>query len=158
MQPDEIVPLVEKIPHNMNLEINVSCPNVQKHEGLTSCGDLQQFLHPDRNWCIVKLSPKCSTDTIDQYYRMGFRQFHCCNTLPVIEGGLSGKAIQTYSENLVQYIRNTYGNTCQIIAGGGIHTIHDVEHFRQLGANHFAFSTLCFHPWKFSKFYRKYLW
>ena len=158
MKPDEIIPLIDKIPKNMDLEINISCPNVQKHEDLQSCKDLQKFLDPRRNWCIIKLSPLCSTDTIDQYYRMGFRQFHCCNTLPVAEGGLSGKIIQPFSEKLIHYIRTTYGDSCEIVAGGGIHTTYDVEHFRKVGANHFAFSTLCFNPWKFSSFYRKYLW
>ena len=158
MNREEILPLVQKIPHNMSLEINISCPNVEKHKDLHSCEDLHQFLHPDRNWCIVKLSPKCSTDTIDYYYHMGFRHFHCCNTLPVAEGGLSGKAIQIYSESLVRYIRDTYGDSCQIVAGGGIHSTFEVEQFRKIGANHISFSTLCFHPWKFVPFYRKYLW
>ena len=54
--------------------------------------DIDQFINPKREWCIIKLSPTCNLSTIDHYYNLGFRQFHRSNTVPIPEGGLSGKA------------------------------------------------------------------
>lgn len=149
MDSSEIDHLSRKIPTNMNIELNVSCPNVQKD--YTCLNHLHLFLHNERKWCIVKLSPYTTFETIDHYYQLGFRQFHCCNTIPVPEGGLSGPAIKPYCKHLIHYIRENYPN-CEIIAGGGIHTLQDVEEFRTIGANHFSFSTLWFHPFKLSRF------
>ena len=75
----EIPVLLEKIPKNMNLELNVSCPNAEK--SMIYCG-LADFINPTRDWCIIKLSPETKTDMIDKFYEQGFRQFHCSNTLP----------------------------------------------------------------------------
>lgn len=140
----DIAKLVEKVPKDMNLEVNVSCPNVDKDsEGL----DLSGFVNQERKWCIIKLSPMCDAITLDNYYKQGFRQFHCCNTIPVKEGGLSGKAIMPYSLNLISHIRAHYPDA-EIIGGGGIETIEDVEVYREAGANHFSISSVCFTPWK----------
>jgi len=37
---------------------------------------------------------------VNNYYKQGFRQFHCSNTIPVKEGGLSGTAIIPYTSML----------------------------------------------------------
>jgi len=34
MQPNEVDKLIEKIPEEMNIEINISCPNVAKNNSL----------------------------------------------------------------------------------------------------------------------------
>lgn len=146
---NEIDKIVDKIPKNMNIEINVSCPNVEKsvvNEGL------YKFLHSERKWCIIKLSPKTPYSLIDSYYKQGFRQFHCCNTVPIIHGGLSGKSIQPYSFAMANYIKKTYPNT-EIIGGGGIQTIQDITNYKQNGCVHFSVSSLLFHPIKFGHFY-----
>lgn len=148
-QCNEIPQLLEKIPDSMNIELNISCPNVKKDslDALASYS-LSQFLHPNRHWCIVKLSPLTTLSQIDHYYAMGFRQFHCCNTLPVPEGGLSGIAIQKYNRPMIQYIREKYPE-CIVIAGGGIIDPQSAALFlREEGANHISVSTLCFTPWK----------
>ena len=41
---------------------------------------------------------------------MGFRQFHCCNTLPLYEndkymGGLSGTALNIYTSCLIKMLK-----------------------------------------------------
>lgn len=150
MDPSEILKLSQKLPEHMNIELNVSCPNVKKN--YHHLDQLHLFQHPNRTWCIVKLSPHTSFETIDHYHKLGFRQFHCCNTVPVPEGGLSGMAVKPYSQKLIIYIRDKYPE-CEIIAGGGIQTKADVEEYRSIGSNHFAFSTVMFHPWTFFKFY-----
>jgi|TARA_B100000927_G_C16414146_1_gene448542 dihydroorotate dehydrogenase len=145
----EIDKIVNKIPKEMNIEINVSCPNVEKsvvNEGL------YKFLNEERRWCIVKLSPKTSYTLIDSYYHQGFRQFHCCNTVPISRGGLSGRSIQPYSFAMANYIKTKYPDS-EVIGGGGIQTSEDVEKYKANGCSHFSVSTLLFHPYKFVKFY-----
>ncbi len=145
----EIDKIVEKIPENMNIEINVSCPNVEK--SVVNDG-LYKFLNKKRQWCVIKLSPKTPTSLIDSYYNQGFRQFHCCNTVPISQGGLSGKSIQPYSFKMISYIKNKYPNT-EVIGGGGIQNSQDIINYKNVGCNHFSISTLLFHPFKFMKFY-----
>ena len=145
----EIPLIVKKIPENMDIELNVSCPNAEKKmvtEGL------ETFLNNKRKWCIVKLSPTIETTLIDNYYQLGFRQFHCSNTVPIKQGGLSGKAIIPYNRKLITYLKENY-NDVEIIAGGGIKEWKTVEEYKKLGANHFAFSTVCFNPFLFCKLY-----
>ena len=151
LQPPDIAYIVQKIPTNMDIELNVSCPNAEK--SMETHG-LSRFLNSERKWCIVKLSPLCDTQLIDQYYSEGFRQFHCSNTLPdPPRGGLSGKSCQPYNKVLIKYIREKYPDT-EIIGGGGITHCTDIDLYRKWGANHFAFSTVAFCPYLFGKLYK----
>ena len=84
----------------MNVEINVSCPNAEKK---MIDEDINLFLNDKRKWCILKLSTTCEFVSIDKYYKMGFRQFHCSNTIPVKEGGLSGKSLIPYNKKLIKH-------------------------------------------------------
>ena len=153
MDENQLDPIVKKIPENMNIEINLGCPNVKNvklNEGL------EKFLNNKRKWCILKLSPTIDTALIDSYYKKGFRQFHCSNTLPVPEGGLSGPSLKEHTSRLVTYIRKKYKDS-EIIAGGGIRSIDDISHYKTIGANHFAVSTLLFNPIMFSLLYFDYI-
>ena len=58
----DIPKLVDKIPRETNIELNVSCPNVGNN--LVDI-DIEKFLNNERKWCIVKLSPNVSKETID---------------------------------------------------------------------------------------------
>jgi len=145
----EIPKLVEKIPEDMDLELNVSCPNAEKKMITEGLG---LFLNDKRRWCIIKLAPKTKHEIIDEYYKQGFRQFHCSNTLPTPTGGLSGPALIPYTTNLVYYIKKKYPET-EVIAGGGIQSIQQLNKYKNIGANHFAVSTLLFHPILTGKFF-----
>ena len=152
MDQKEIKPIVDKIPDNMDIELNVSCPNTDKH--MINTG-LKVFLNKKRNWCIIKLPPIDFNDNFDRYYKEGFRQFHLSNTLPTKYGGLSGPMLKPYTTKNIQYIR-TYYPGCIIIAGGGIRSMKDVEEYREAGADHFSVSSLCFNPIAFLKFYNEF--
>ena len=149
LHPSDIDALNAKIPPHIPLEINVSCPNAEK--AMETKG-IAQFLHPKRKWCIVKLSPTCTFQQIDQYYQDGFRQFHCSNTMPIDAGGLSGKAVMKENERLITYIKSHYSDV-EVIGGGGITTLDDVLYYYRLGADHMAFSTVLFCPYLFGKLY-----
>ena len=153
LNPSDIKTIQNKIPDDMNIEINVSCPNAEKQ---MICDGLKEFLNNQRKWCIIKLSPVTNMKLVDQYYKEGFRQFHCSNTLPIKEGGLSGKTLIPYNKKLIETITNKYDDV-EIIAGGGITGIQDIIHYKKIGASHYSISTLCFNPIKLGILYYKYL-
>ena len=152
MDRDEINLLNTKIPDSMNLELNISCPNVKNN---LVHDDLYKFLNLKRKWCIIKLSPSTDISLVDKYYNQGFRQFHCCNTLLTENGGLSGIAIQKYSFKLIEEIKNKY-NDVEIIGGGGITTLDDIMKYKKYGAQHYSISSLMFNPLMFGIFYYNY--
>ena len=147
MNPAEVPELLKKIPIDMPLEINVSCPNVGGH--ITDSG-VDAFINRYRRWCIIKLSPVSELNVVDSYYKMGFRQFHCSNTLPVENGGASGEIIKPYTEKLTKYIHQNYSDAT-IISGGGIKTVDDIHNYKKCGAMYYSISTLCFSPLGFIK-------
>jgi dihydroorotate dehydrogenase len=144
LNEDEVEILNNKIPKNMNLELNVSCPNVEKN---LINDKLNCFLNIERKWCIIKVSPLVDIKLIDKYYQQGFRQFHCSNTIPVKGGGLSGQSLIKYNQALIPKIKDKYKDTI-IIAGGGIKNIKDIYLYQKLGINHFSFSTVFFNPFE----------
>ena len=152
LENEEIPTLLEKIPNNMNIELNVSCPNTEKKMIYHGLAD---FINPKREWCIIKLSPDTNTEMIDKFYDQGFRQFHCSNTLPTLRGGLSGPKLIPYTSKLVKYIKGNYSDTV-VIAGGGIQRYDNLLYYRKMGADHYAISTIFFHPFLCTKFFYDY--
>ena len=148
----EIDKILEKIPENMNIELNISCPNVRKEKIENG---LEKFINNERKWCIIKLSPLCDESRINEYYEMGFRQFHCSNTIPVSYGGLSGPSIKPYTFKLANYLTNNF-NDIEIIGGGGIQTIEDINQYKNKGCNLYSVSSLLFNPIKSIGFFYDY--
>jgi len=151
MNESEIKPILKMLPENTNIELNVSCPNINKQLNDKGIG---QFLNPQRDWCIVKLSPLTNNYTIKKYYSIGFRQFHCCNTLPIVNGGLSGPTLIPYVTEMIKNI-NKYPNTI-VIAGGVIQNIQTLNSYKNIGVTNFSVSSLFFHPIKSAIFFNDY--
>lgn len=150
LKETDVDSIIKKIPEDMDIEINVSCPNLDKK--LISDG-IGKFVSPKRNWCILKLSPLTKMEDIDIHYKNGFRQFHCSNTLPIKDrGGLSGKSLIPYTSNLVTDIRKKYPDS-KIIAGGGVRNINIYNMYKSNGANYISISTLCLNPVLFGSLY-----
>lgn len=152
MDYKEIDILNKKIPNNMDLELNISCPNVKNN---LIHDDLYKFLNNERPWCSIKLSPITDISLVDKYYKQGFRQFHCCNTLSTSNGGLSGITIQQYSLKLISEIKKKYPDII-IVGGGGIRNMEDIKKYEHYGVNNFSISSLMFNPILFSIFYYNY--
>ena len=158
LNQNEIEKLNDIVPRDCNIELNVSCPNVddEKEKDFKSLvyRELGIFYDTQRKWCIVKLSPKDTITQVDVLYEQGFRQFHCSNTYPKEDGsgGLSGEILRPYTSKLVKTIKDKYPDT-EIVAGGGIRTYRDIDKYKTFGAEHFSVSTLLFNPFMFYLFY-----
>lgn len=153
----EIPKIIEKIPDDMNIEINVSCPNHTIFKGDEKHSNefgLERFLNKKRKWCIIKLSPLEKLEVVDQYYDIGFRQFHCSNTFPIHKtlgngerayvGGLSGPHLIPYTGMLITYLKRK--KDVEIIAGGGVRWSGDIERYKNWGADHISVSSIFFNP------------
>jgi|TARA_B100001093_G_scaffold127176_1_gene119679 dihydroorotate dehydrogenase len=150
----EIPKILQMLPNETNIELNISCPNVNKS---LAHNKLSQFINPQRDWCIIKLSPTVDMNLVDNYYKQGFRQFHCSNTIPVKEGGLSGSAIIPYNFKLINVIKNKYSD-CEIISGGGIYNWEIRNKYKNIGADHFSISTIFLKPINLSLFFAEFYW
>ena len=79
-----------------------------------------------------------------------FKQIHACNTLPVEKGGLSGKELIPYTEKFIKHIKHHFPQV-EVIAGGGIDSLEDIQNYANIGADHVSLGTVCFNPLKLRK-------
>lgn len=139
--------LNEKIPDDFDIELNLSCPNIEHFENYYE--GISSFLNNKRK-VIIKLSPLTSSSMVQSFINLGFNSFHCCNTLPTKNGGMSGKGLEKYVDRLIKIIKH-FKEDAEIIAGGGIKTLEDIERYKELGANSFSLGTVCFNIGNFYK-------
>ena len=142
LENDDWQKLYDLIPKNTNIELNISCPNVDDHPDLN-----KEWLNNNREWCIVKVPPTISRKQIDDLVDLGYEQIHASNTLQTPKGGLSGKILQTYTRNIILYLSRIHPHV-QIIAGGGVTSSKDVQNYIEAGADHISLGSVCFTPWK----------
>lgn len=140
------------IPLNQSLEINFSCPNLGKKLPLDGAGIFTKV--KSREWCIAKLSPLTDGDELEFVIEhLGFKQIHLSNTLPLPNGrgGLSGATLKPYTLELINLVREQWGNRVEIIAGGGVSDFGGVMDYLKAGANHVSLGSVCFNPFKLRK-------
>ena len=137
----------QKVPEYMDIEINLSCPNINNTK--YGINPILNFVGPlldrKRTWTIAKLSPFITFGEIEHLCDLGIRQFHFSNTLPISKGGLSGKSLMPYNERLIQFTKRI-APMSTIIAGGGITCRDDVNFYSDCGADHHSLGTICFNP------------
>lgn len=148
-------------PAPIAIELNMSCPNIghvnwpawlfARAAELRNPSPQSQVPGP---FCIIKLPPVNYRDMFDQAIDAGIRAFHCCNTIPIPAGGVSGKPLKPVSLACIADIRSRAPAhilpRLTIIGGGGITTPADIDDYAAAGATHFAIATKVFNP--------KYLW
>jgi dihydroorotate dehydrogenase len=127
------------------VELNMSCPNVGEaawpHDLFHKAAALGVP-------AIVKLPPIHYELMVDQARAAGLRTFHCCNTLPIPAGGLSGAPLKPLSLRCIRYLRATQlGERLVLIGGGGIQTMADIDDYAEAGADHVALGTKTMNPW-----------
>jgi len=129
------------------VELNMSCPNV----GHVNWPDwLFSSALATGVPVIVKIPPVNESELVRQALDAGIRAFHCCNTIPVPAGGISGKPLKPVALQVILRLRDTAAarglSGLTIIGGGGITTPADIDDYSAVGAAHFAIGTKCFNP------------
>jgi len=140
------------IPEDQSIELNLSCPNLEKKLSWESakCFDSEK-----REWCIAKLSPLTTPEELEFVVKfLGFTQLHFSNTLPTVQGGLSGPVLREYTNGLIELAREKYGDSVELIAGGGVSDFGSVNDYLSNGADHISLGSICFNPFKLKKLLR----
>lgn len=125
------------------VELNMSCPNIGEV-------DWPERLFTDAMATelpvIVKLPPVRFGLIADKTVAAGVTTFHCCNTLPVARGGMSGRPLQPLSLRCIGDLRAKFGDRLRIIGGGGVYDLADIDTYANAGANHVALGTKAMNP------------
>ena len=141
--------LARIIPENQNIELNLSCPNIGKSLPWDSASIFTTYRAADREWCIAKVGPLTKPEDLEFLIeKLGFRQLHFSNTLPVAAGGLSGVLLRPYTLELIRCVRENWGKDVVIIAGGGVNDFGAVYKYLNEGADHVALGSVCFNWFK----------
>ena len=150
--------LEQLIPQDQSIELNLSCPNVEKKLTWESARVFtkgnKNFLK--REWCIAKLSPLTTPEELKFIIEeLGFTQLHFSNTLPFGDvGGISGPVLRAYTIELIELCRKEWGESVEIIAGGGVRDLGAVMEYLGAGANHISLGSVCFNPFVLRKLLR----
>ncbi len=134
------------------IELNISCPNVGE---ISWPPDLFQRAVATGVPIIVKVPPVRYERIVSESLGAGIRWLHCCNTLPVPAGGMSGRPLLPIALRVVEEIRGSAQNQgitdLKIIGGGGVRSADDAKAYRRAGADAVAVGTLVFGPRYLSK-------
>ena len=143
--------IYNSISADRNIELNVSCPNLDSHNDTTTWENFDKFPSKMRNrYCIVKIPPNATEEFIDNIVDKGYKQIHASNTLPTEQGGLSGKILMPHTLGIIRYIKRKHPYV-EVIAGGGVSSIKDAKIYLSAGADHISLGSVCFTPWKIKK-------
>ena len=144
--------LYDFLPEGIDLEINLSCPNVPSVSIPVSI--LRPFLEKFPT-LTLKTSPVIPQKELQKYAELGVRNFHMSNTIPSPEGGISGKQLKKINLPLIENAASSLSGV-RLIAGGGIYSVQDVIDYRNAGANDFSVSTVWFScPWNIPAIYKE---
>lgn len=134
----------------MAIELNISCPNVGHVTWPAGLFEHAVSAAGQKTRVIVKLPPVNFMRIFREASAAGIRWFHCCNTLPVPAGGVSGKPLKPVAMQCIGEIREHVADAWPqytVIGGGGITTNTDIDDYAHLGVRHVAIGTKAFNPW-----------
>ena len=134
-----------KYTRGMKQELNLSCPNVENKFHNTGC---PVELFPD---AILKMSPLTTEEEIIMYMERGVRRWHFSNTLPVSQGGLSGKTLMQYNRKLIKFTLSE-DKRAKVIGGGGVTSMSDVRFYKDLGCIGVSLGSVCMLPFGLRRF------
>jgi dihydroorotate dehydrogenase len=153
MEKGDFFELEKIIPQEQNIELNLSCPNIERCFTWESAKVFTRSVAAFRTWCIAKLSPLTTPEELCFIVEeLGFTQLHFSNTLPFGDvGGISGPVLNKFTVELIELCRERWGNDVEIIAGGGVRDFAGVMEYLAAGANHISIGSVCFNPFKLRK-------
>lgn len=132
------------------VELNMSCPNVGQIDWPATLFADALAAMGTQSRVIVKLPPINFQTMLHQVLDAGVRTLHCCNTLPVPAGGISGKPLKPVAIQCIREVRRQTGDEVNrdltIIGGGGITSSSDIDDYADAGATHAAIGTKVFNP------------
>lgn len=149
------------------VELNFSCPNIGLGKSILpmvveACvvAEMANRLLKGTGIQIIAKLPPIGTMAFAEAILTKYPQFivHLCNTVPCPYGGLSGRKIQDFSLKAINDTRKMFP-AAQIIGGGGITTVGDIDNYMQAGANHVSIASLLLNPlnWGKPRIFRDYL-
>ena len=144
--------LYREIPEVINVELNLSCPNLSNRNLPWDSAESFARTKEKRKWCICKVSPTVTPEDLEFLItKLGFTQIHASNTLPIQGcGGLSGRTLIPYTLDIIRLIREEWPEVT-IIAGGGVDSFGAVYEYLNEGADHVSLGSVCFNPFKLRK-------
>jgi dihydroorotate dehydrogenase len=139
------------------VELNLSCPNCPGEDRTKDYGEVfksafeicarKSFIP-----VIVKLPPVGYRHLAHMALEEGITRFHCCNTLPTGNGGLSGKPLQALSLQAVREVKDMALDRgillANVIGGGGVTCLDDACKYIQAGATNVAVASVLLAPWR----------
>ena len=151
IERDDFRKLYNMIPLGMDVELNLSCPNLEKSLPWDST-EIFARTKENRKWCICKVSPTVTPEDLEFLItKLGFTQIHASNTLALPgSGGLSGQALIPYTLGIIKLIREEWPGVT-VIAGGGVRDFGAVYDYLSEGADHVSLGSVCFNPFKLRK-------
>lgn len=140
----ELLEKVEEV-KPLGIELNMSCPNVG-HINWPS--DLFKKAVATGVPVVAKLPPVNYEQMALDAANEGVEAFHCCNTLPNVAGGISGKPLKPVAIQCIHDLRDRKEfRDALIIGGGGIYQQADIDDFVSAGADVIAIGTKTMNPW-----------
>jgi len=127
------------------VEFNLSCPNAGDSPTIDEVRTAVEEVVASGRKVIAKLPPIRWMDWVRPLWLMGVHCFHACNTIATPGGGISGKPLMQYSLWAVQEIRAACPDA-EIIGGGGIATVEDVQRYLDAGADHTSIASMLINP------------
>ena len=132
----------------LGIELNLSCPNVGEVTWPEALFD--RALATGRP-VVAKLPPVRFEAMFRAAWDAGIRTFHCCNTLPVPAGGLSGaplKPVALQCIGRIQELLDARGgrDELRLVGGGGIRSVADVDDYVVAGVHAVAVGTKTMNP------------
>ena len=73
LNEDDIEKINNKLDKKTNIEINVSCPNIDKQ---LINNKINKLINKEREWCIIKCGPLTTNNHLYEYYKPVFLHFH----------------------------------------------------------------------------------
>ncbi|MEX2670724.1 MAG: hypothetical protein WD294_01300 [Phycisphaeraceae bacterium] len=132
------------------IELNMSCPNVGEVSWPADLFEGAIKAAGKVGGVIVKLPPVNYELMARQALEAGVRTFHCCNTLPVPAGGMSGKPLKPVALACIRDLRSRLlgdlTDAVTLIGGGGITTTADIDDYIKAGVQHVAVGTKVMSP------------
>lgn len=143
---DDWVNLVDRLAalKPMGMELNMSCPNVGH---IDWPAELFERAVKTGVPVIVKLPPVNYQAMAQMAFAQGVRVFHCCNTLPVPAGGMSGWPLKPVALQCIRDLRaQPWGQDIAIVGGGGIRSVAELDEYRDAGVDAYAIGTITMNP------------